>query len=278
VYVDGKAVRALTADTSRPDVGRIYGKGDFHGFSGTADALAGAHRVCVYAIDASGGPNPILGCKDMTVTNQAPTGALDAVTSGMKSFTLDGWALDPDTTDPIAVPVYVDSTLAPALMANTSRPDVGRIYGKGDNHGFQTTLPSTIGPHEVCVYGVDSWVALSRKVGCSSVDVNGPAFGALDAATSPSPGKITVSGWAIDPNTTAPISVHVYAFGQGAQGLVADGPRPDVGRIFGMGDNHGFIGTVNASPGTHPVCVYAIDSWLVAGANQTIKCMTVTVR
>ena len=85
-------------------------------------------------------------------------------------------------------------------------------------------------------------------------------------------------GWASDPNTTAPIDVHVYAFGQGAQGLMANISRPDVGRIFGKGDLHGFIGTVNASPGTHPVCVYAIDSWHVVGANQTIKCMPVTVR
>jgi hypothetical protein len=159
-------------------------------------------------------------------------------------------------------------------MANTSRPDVGRIYGKGDNHGFQTTLPSTIGPHEVCVYGVDSWVALSRKVGCSSVDVNGRAFGALDIAV-PSPGKITVTGWALDPNTSAPISVHVYAYGKGAQALTADGPRPDIGRIFGKGDLHGFSGPVSASPGTHPVCVYAIDSW--NGTNPLIKCTSVTV-
>jgi hypothetical protein len=261
VYVDGKAVQALTANSSRPDVGRLYGKGDNHGFSGTVNALAGTHQVCLYAIDASGGTNPRVGCKSVTVTNLAPTGALDTLTSGMESFTLGGWAVDPDASNPIAVDVYVDGKMVQTLTANTSRADVGRIYGKGDNHGYQTTFSATYGPHEVCTFAIDSWGGSNTKVGCSTVDVNGTAFGALDSAVATSPGKITVSGWAIDPNTIAPIVVHLRVDGKLVQALTANSPRTDVGRIYGKGDNHGFSGTVNALAGTHQVCVYAIDSW-----------------
>ena len=104
--------------------------------------------------------------------------------------------------------------------------------------------------------------------------MNGTAIGALDSVVATS-GKITLTGWALDPNTSAPIAVHVYAYGEGAQSLTANLSRTDIGRIFGKGNLHGFSGTVNALPGTHDVCVYAIDSW--NGTNPKIKCQTVTV-
>jgi len=274
VYVDGHLTQALTANTPRPDVGRIYGKGDNHGFNGTVNALAGNHQVCVYAIDATAGPNPHIGCKNVDVINRAPTGALDPITTGMESFTMRGWALDPDTTGPIVVDAYVDGTQIQALTANTPRPDVARIYALGVNHGFISTVNASYGPHQVCITAIDSWGGANPRLACSTVDVNGTAFGALDFAVA-TPGKITVSGWAVDPNTTNPISVHVYVDGKAAQALTANTPRPDVGRIYGKGDNHGFSGAVNASAGTHPVCVYAIDSW--GGTNPLIRCQTVTV-
>ena len=274
VYVDGKMTQALIANASRPDIGRIFGKGDNHGFNGTVNTVAGTHQVCLYAIDATGGTNPRLGCKSVSVLNLAPVGSLDLLTSGMESFAVSGWALDPDTADPITVHVYVDGTLTQALVATTSRPDVGRIYGKGDNHGFSGTVTATSGKHEVCVFALDSWGGSNPKVGCSTVDVNGTAFGALDSAAAGS-GMITVRGWAIDPNTLDPIQVHVRTYGEAAQGLTANTPRPDVGRIYRDGDNHGFSGTVKAVSGTNQLCVYAIDSW--GGTNPLIKCQTVTV-
>jgi len=67
VYVDG-AGTAFTANASRPDVAAAYpASGDAHGFVATVAAGAGKHRVCVYAIDSTGGNNPTLGCRDVTV-------------------------------------------------------------------------------------------------------------------------------------------------------------------------------------------------------------------
>jgi hypothetical protein len=261
VYVDGKFAQILTADTPRPDVGRIYGLGDNHGFNAPVNALAGAHQVCLYAIDASGGSNPFIGCRSVTVTNLAPTGRLDTLTSGMESFTLGGWALDPDTAGPVNVDVYVDGKVAQTLSANASRPDVGLVYGLGDNHGFQTTIVAKYGPHQVCIYAIDSWVGASQNVGCSTVDVNGTAFGALDAAVI-GKGRITLRGWAIDPNTTAPINVHVYIDSKVYKAILANISRPDVGLVYGMGNLHGYIldEPLNLPAGTHLVQVYAIDS------------------
>jgi hypothetical protein len=274
VYVDGHATKALAASGPRPDVGRIFGKGANHGFTGTLNAAAGPHQVCVFAINAPAGPNPSLGCKNVVVYNKAPLGSLDLVSSGMDSFTVRGWALDPDTTASINVHVYVDGVAAQSITASISRPDVGRLFGKGDNHGFTGTIRASYGPHRICVYAIDASGGASTPVRCATVDVNGTAIGALDTAIAP-PGKITVRGWALDPNTANPIRVHVYVNGVATGSLAATGPRPDVGRIFGKGNNHGFSGTVSAKAGPRQVCVYAIDS--AGGTNPRIGCKNLTV-
>ena len=50
----------------RADVGRVFGKGDTHGFAVQVPFPAGTHQVCVYAIDASGtGPNPAIDCRSV---------------------------------------------------------------------------------------------------------------------------------------------------------------------------------------------------------------------
>jgi hypothetical protein len=275
VYLDGVATSALAATGPRADVGRIFGKGDNHGFTGTLNAAAGPHQVCVYAINTPAGLNPGIGCTSVVVSNDAPIGALDSVTSGMESFTVRGWALDPDTTSPINVHVYVDGVAVASIPASTSRPDVGRIFGMGDSHGFTGTFTATYGPHQVCVYAIDSSGGLNQQVRCASVTVNGTAIGALDFVTSTSPGVMSVRGWALDPNTTSPIRVHVYVDGVASASLAANISRPDVGRIFGMGDNHGFLSTVKAARGPRQVCAYAIDS--AGGTNPRIGCKNVTV-
>jgi hypothetical protein len=49
-----------------------------------------------------------------------------------------------------------------------------------------------------------------------------------------------------------------------------------VGAFFrGYGNPHGFAATLNATPGVHNVCVYAIN--VGAGSNSLIACRSVTV-
>jgi hypothetical protein len=52
--------------------------------------------------------------------------------------------------------------------------------------------------------------------------------------------RLRVSGWAIDPDTAAPIDVHTYVDGAFAGATRADQPRPGVGNGYpGYGPNHG---------------------------------------
>ncbi len=71
-------------------------------------------------------------------------------------------------------------------------------------------------------------------------------------------GKLRVRGWAIDPDTDAPIRVHVYVDGRARASLAADIDRPDVAARFGRGSRHGFDGRISIAPGSHRVDLYAI--------------------
>ena len=51
----------------------------------------------------------------------------------------------------------------------------------------------------------------------------------------------TVRGWAIDPDTDAPIGIHAYVAGSGSA-HVADSARRDLAAVFpAYGDAHGFV-------------------------------------
>lgn len=63
-YLDGTSMRTLAAKRNRPDVAAanpgVYRKS---GFSTTITAAAGAHNVCVWAVNVGPGANTLLGCK-----------------------------------------------------------------------------------------------------------------------------------------------------------------------------------------------------------------------
>src|SRR5450631_1388044 len=77
-------------------------------------------------------------------TQRAPIGSLDSATGAVGTISVRGWALDPDTTSSIRVHVYLDGRATAALVATGSRPDVGRIYRRGDTHGFSGSITSPI--------------------------------------------------------------------------------------------------------------------------------------
>ena len=108
--------------------------------------------------------------------------------------------------------------------------------------------------------------------------------GCLDSVSSPSPGKITVRGWAFDrDNLGASLAIHVYVggpAGSGAPGyaITANKSRPDVNNAYpGVGNNHGFDDTISVSrTGSQVVYVYAIN----VGSGNTNPCLgsrTVTI-
>ena len=109
----------------------------------------GTHQVCVYAINTGPGTNILLGCSTITRPTD-PFGYVDGIsTSTPEGVRVTGWAIDPDTTDPVDVHVYVDNT-GVARTANTSRPDVGNVFpAYGPDHGYDFTVPAGPGTHQV---------------------------------------------------------------------------------------------------------------------------------
>jgi hypothetical protein len=127
--------------------------------------------VCVFAInDNLVGPHTLLGCRSVVVPPPhatPPIGSLDAVITGGGRVTVSGWALDPDTTAPIAVHVYVDAAGTP-VIAEGARPDVAAAFaGSGPSHGFLASVPAPAGAGQVCVYAInDNPAAAHTLLGC----------------------------------------------------------------------------------------------------------------
>ena len=126
----------------------------------------------------------------------------------------------------------------------------------------------------MCAYAINVASGGNALLGCRDVVTTGPPFGSLDVVTAGA-GSVRVQGWSIDPDTAAPVSVHVYVDGA-VLATVAEVDRPDVGAAFpAYGAAHGYDVTLGATPGNHRVCAYAIDTG--AGANTELGCRTVSV-
>jgi uncharacterized protein YkwD len=168
VYIDGVGV-PITADRERGDIaGAFPGYGGHHGFSVTVPMSGGRHTVCVYGIGAGVGGNAGLGCRTVDIP-ASPIGALDSVRRVDGGVAASGWALDPETAQPIPVHVYAGPA-GKALTADASRPDIaGAFPGYGDRHGFQGELPAGPGPVQVCAYAINTGAGGNSLLGCRTV-------------------------------------------------------------------------------------------------------------
>ncbi len=282
---DGSTTTAIiTANTSRPDVGRANpGIGDLHGFDANIPISGrGLHSVCAYGINVGqGNGNPLLGCVRVRVGN--PVGTIDSIKIANGQATLTGWTADPAAPGR-ATQVHLYDTSAAGTVgysgftANQTRADVGAAYpGAGNQHGYSASLPlRTPGTHRICAFAIAVVPGGNTLLGCRTVS---DSFGRLDTVSS-SGNSISVRGWAIDPNqATTAIQVHVYVSGpSGTTGysISANGARADVGRAYpGTGNQHGYTGAVAAQgKGSNRVCAYAIGST----GNPLIGCQNVVVR
>ncbi len=256
VYIDGVNVGAYSANFSRVDVGN-------HGFDITLPCATGTHTVSIYAINAGpGNANTLLGTRVVDV-NPWPLGSVDLVAGGAGTVRAVGWTLDPDTSAPIDVHLYVDGVKATAVTANVARPDIAATFpGYGANHGFDITVPVGDGQHTVDVYAINvgNGGAVNPLLGRRIVNVSTLPFGNVEQALAQI-GQVRVAGWAMDPDTTAPIDVHVYVDGVKRGQATADLNRPDVAAAFpGRGAQHGFDVTVPVpTNGPHVIHVYGIN-------------------
>ncbi len=177
VWVDGVKKASGVADLSRPDVQRAFGMGDRHGYRLVATGVSGGwHLVCVRGINATGTPgvSQNIGCTPVTMPG-TPFGSLDSASSPRAGVVrVAGWAIDPEVASAIEIHVYVDGRWGTRATANTSRPDVGRVYPAwGSLHGYVIELATTKGPHQVCAYAINApgTVGTNPLLGCRPVTV-----------------------------------------------------------------------------------------------------------
>ncbi len=213
--------------------------------------------VCAYGISVGNGGNHQLGCAFLPGQT---VGSLDTSTRGPGTVNLHGWAIDPDTANSLPIHVYVDG-VGTAIADRERRPPgrrPARLPGYGNAHGFDITVP-VIGNRTVCVYAISTRGKPNVTLGCTRT--SGTPVGALDRAGRPNGGDaVRRRGWALDPDSAAPIAVHVYVDGVGRAIGTANTNRPDVGNVYpGWGNAHGYDITVPVTPGLHQVCTYGIS-------------------
>jgi hypothetical protein len=95
-------------------------------------------------------------------------GFLDAVGPGDGGVRVSGWAIDPDTREPITVRITIDGAPAAEARADVNRPDVAAAHpAAGPAHGFDLVLPRpTNGRWQVCATGIDVQTRGATLLGC----------------------------------------------------------------------------------------------------------------
>jgi SpoIID/LytB domain protein len=277
-YVDGRWAGATVADQERDDVGNAYpGYGAGHGFSLVVQAGQGKHTICAYAINAGiGTTNPVLKCVTLTL-NRNPRGGVSLASATNGLATVTGFAVDPDTHDPINVHLYVDGRWAGATTANADGATQAEaiLPGYGTQHGFTMSAQLGAGSHVVCAYAINVGQGSTNPLlGCVSIRGDGNPMGNLERVTKQATGWVA-SGWSIDPDDNGPIPVDVYVDGKLASRVTADGARADVAAIYaGWGPGHGFSAPLSLAAGNHQICAYGINSGR-GTTNPSLGCVTV---
>lgn len=266
------------ADQYRSDVGN-------HAFSAFFTVGAGQHTFCAYGINVGLGQNRRFDCASITVIS-TPVGNLESVQRVPGGVQLSGWALDPDYGGQILVHAYggngqaVSGNPMAAAYTDVSRPDVAAAWpGYGDVHGFSLFI-STGSSTRFCLYGfnVSGTPGSTSQLPCYDLNVAPNPVGNLESVQRV-PGGVQLSGWALDPDTSGPILVHLYG-GSGAAvsgnplvGTYADVSRPDVAAAWpGYGDAHGFSVFMPTGSNVQTFCLYGINANGTPGSNGQILC------
>ena len=191
-----------------------------------------------------------------------------------------GWAIDPDSRDPIPVDVYVYGAdgqpgVGQRLDASGEFPGLAAAYpGFGGAHAYFTAIPVPLGAKQVCAFGINVGSGGNSLLGCKSL--GGDPFGVIDTARTVGPGRIEVSGWAIDPNGVTPTQVVARVNGVDTV-VTANQDRPDLGNPGGLGNLHGYTTTVQVPTGGNvQVCMGAANS-IGPGSSVSLGCRNVVM-
>lgn len=162
------------AKSYRPDVNRVFGAGNYHGYSAsfTVQGLSGNQNVVVKATD-SAGRTRVLAQKNVYIQpdNYNPSGSFDSISYSNGAVTLAGWTWDQSDPDKsIDYAVFFNGQFAGTFKANKARSDLrSALPGQaGINHGFTDTvkLPAGMsGLVKVAVTGINTGGGQNTLIG-----------------------------------------------------------------------------------------------------------------
>jgi dienelactone hydrolase len=117
-----------------------------------------------------------------------PFGYYDAATAaGNQAVHVTGWAIDPDSDDPLPVHVWIDGRYVTTLTADASRPDVSGAYPSfSADHGLDSYVRVGPGTHSVCLipqnvgFGSDNGDLGCRNVTTFPEVIGGPVVSNAD--------------------------------------------------------------------------------------------------
>ncbi|HEX9682607.1 MAG TPA: zinc-dependent metalloprotease family protein [Acidimicrobiales bacterium] len=285
VYVDGVGAASEAANLVRTDVAGFYPKwGNNRGFRVEFAMPPGTHDIRIYFINNTGGPH---GSVTRTFSRgELPKGEITLLSRHPDGARVKGWAIDPDTSTPIRVHVYVDGVGKASVEASLTSPPIsdGTLQANwtddGTHHGFSAVAAGlAAGTRNVCAYGINVLNGgLNPQLGCQTITISNKPVGKITSQTTGAGGATgTLTGWALDPDTTAAINIRATLNGVTlAPDTAADDPNSSVAAAYpDYGANHGYTVTVPLNPvDSDTVCLTAINATGTPGSNTSLGCRT----
>lgn len=169
-------------------------------------------------------------------------------------------------------------------VSPTGRADITSLGSNTIPAGTVVNLPRVVGHRDVgatacpgSIYGSLGSVRNRAAEWFRQLETTRNPIGSLDRVTVDG-ARITVSGWAKDPDTDASVVIHIYA-GPRSAVTTASQFRPDVGAARpGFGNHRGYTAVLDGmAPGNVRVCAYAINQGRGTG-NPALGCVDTVIK
>jgi cell wall-associated NlpC family hydrolase len=208
-----------------------------------------------------------------------PIGAVETIANDSGTFTVTGWAADPDTlTSNATVVAVIDGHMRNRVVTSVARPSIAKKYGTGPTPGFSLTVAPGTGLHSVCVAVANVDAGMPSVLRCftsprgSYVDSGAHSPVGNVASTSATAKTMTVDGHVNDPDFFARrMTVVLYVDGSPAKTVASRWITNPAGQRV----NH-FSVTVPVSTGAHLGCVWIVN--VGYGDNSFFGCSTADTR
>jgi hypothetical protein len=181
-----------------------------------------------------------------------PTGGLSSSSSlgTWGYYSIYGWTIDYDTTDPLQVSLVLDGVVSQTKAADGVYSGLNTTYpGYGDTHGysFYTSKSTVKGTHTVCVRATNVGGGVDTNLYCSTYVVNGPPSAATNLTLTNTGTSVVVgftdnandeTGYVLQRSTDAQASwlsvgsQYPAISGAGSRGTATDYSSPPAGTCY----------------------------------------------